>query len=295
MADSSRLALATYRALPQLTPDDQLLVEPLRRRGVEAVGVSWDAVDVDWRAFDGVVVRSCWDYHHRHDEFLAWVDRVASLGVPMWNPPAVVRWNSDKKYLVELASRGVPTVRTTLVSRGESPLLRDILRGNHWARAVVKPSVSASAHETWLTSADAAGDHQSRFEALLARGDVLVQPFVREIAEQGEWSLVFFGDQFSHAVLKHPAAGDFRVQTEHGGSFDRRDAPETLVASAAAALRAVPAETTLYARVDGYAGSAGELVLMELELIEPLLFLANEPDAPARFARRIAEHVAARA
>lgn len=295
MADAFRLALATYHALPKLSADDQLLVEPLRRLGVDAVGVSWDADDVDWGAFDGVVVRSCWDYHHRHAEFLAWVDRVASLGVPMWNPPGLVRWNSEKTYLLELASRGVPTVRTTLVPRGESPRLDDILRANAWARAVVKPSVSASAHQTWLTSTDCPDGHQSRFEALLESGDVLVQPLIREVAEQGEWSLVFFGDEFSHAVLKHPAAGDFRVQTEHGGTFDRCDAPETLVASAAAALRAAPAETTLYARVDGYAGPAGELVLMELELIEPLLFLANEPDAPARFARRIAEHLVARA
>jgi len=295
MSDSFTLALATYRALPNLSPDDQLLIEPLRRVGVEPVALSWDADNVDWSGFDGVVVRSCWDYHHRHAEFLAWMDRVTALGVPMWNPPALVRWNSDKKYLLDLARRGVATVQTSIIARGESPRLADILGDHEWGRAVIKPSVSASAHETWLTSMNRAAYHQSRFEALLERVDVLVQPYVREVAEQGEWSLVFLGDEFSHSVLKRPAAGDFRVQTEHGGTSERCRAPESLVRSAAEVLRRAPTKDgTLYARVDGYAAPSGDFVLMELELIEPLLYLADDAGAPARLARCIADRLVSR-
>lgn len=293
MSDSFTLALGTCRALPDLSPDDRLLIEPLRGLGVEAVAVAWDADNVDWSAFDGVVVRSCWDYHRRHAEFLAWMDRVTALGVPMWNPPALMRWNSDKKYLLDLAGLGVLTVPTRIIARGESPRLADVLCDHEWARAVVKPSVSASAHETWLTSMNRAADHQSRFEALLERIDVLVQPYVCEVAEQGEWSLVFLGDEFSHAVLKRPAVGDFRVQAEHGGTSERCPAPESLVCSAAEVLRRAPVnDGTLYARVDGYTAPSGDFILMELELIEPLLYLADDATAPSRFARRIADRLA---
>src|SRR5882724_5271858 len=152
---------------------------------------------------------------------------------------------------------------------------------------VVKPAVSASAHATWRTSRLAAETDENRFRALVAAGDVLVQPLVREVAEAGEWSLICFGGEASHAVLKRPAAGDWRVQGELGGTAEIREVPALLLESADRVLAAARAEGSTYARVDGCLVD-GRFVLMELELIEPQLYLGLEPHAAGRFAKAIA-------
>jgi glutathione synthase/RimK-type ligase-like ATP-grasp enzyme len=284
-----RVALATQAALPQLCADDRLLIPALAAGGVHASAAVWSDPSVDWTTFDAVVIRSCWDYHLRHHDFLAWVARLERAGVALWNPPAVIRWNAEKGYLRELGERGVRIVPTRWIERGSTDTLHDLLHGAGWDAAVVKPAISASAHETWRTSRDAAARDEARFRALLERGRVLVQPFMEEVVATGEWSLVFIGGEFSHALLKRARSGDFRVQSEHGGSASRGDPGAHVVEQARRALHA-GASDSLYARVDGCVVD-GELVLMELELIEPLLFLAEHPDAPARLAAALVERL----
>ena len=286
-----RIALATYATLPGLNDDDRLLVSALDTQGVTAVPVVWDARDAAWGEFQGVLVRSCWDYHRRLPEFLAWIARLERAGIPLWNPPAVLRWNSHKTYLRDLAARGVRIVPTRWLVRGEPCGLSDLLRREAWSEAVVKPAVSASAHSTWRTSILAAIPDQPRLDDELEKGDVLLQPLVPEVLDPGEWSLVFFGGRFSHAVRKRPAAGDYRVQWEFGGSADARTAPHELIADAERVLAAVPG-APLYARVDGVARE-GRLMLMELELIEPHLFLGWDPGAAARLATAVRDALAA--
>src|SRR5882762_2803906 len=269
-----RIALATYAKLPSLNEDDLLLVPALQELGVTAVPAVWDSPDVCWEEFQGVVVRSCWDYHHRLEEFLAWVT--------LWNPPAVLRWNSHKGYLRDLAVRGVPIVPTRWLARGRRVGLAQLLRDERWSDAVVKPAVSASATDTWRTSAATAGADQRRLEQLLRAGDVMVQPFIDEVCDPGEWSIIFFGGRFSHAVRKRPAATDYRVQWEFGCFVMLRPPPPRLVADAEAVMAAVPGNP-LYARVDGVE-RADRLMLMELELIEPHLFLGWDADATGRLA-----------
>src|SRR6267143_1734186 len=212
-----RIALATAAKLPTLNDDDRLLIPALAELGFTAVPAVWDAPNVCWDECHAVLVRSCWDYHHRLEEFLAWVTRLERAGVPLWNPPAVLRWNSHKGYLRELAARGVPIVPTRWLARGRRVGLAQLLRDERWSDAVVKPAVSASATDTWRTSAATAGADQGRLEQLLRAGDVMVQPFIDEVCDPGEWSVVFFGSRFSHAVRKRPAAADYRVQWEFGG------------------------------------------------------------------------------
>src|SRR6266568_3199654 len=146
-----RIALATGAKLP-----------PLRELGVTAVPAVWDSPDVCWEEFQGVVVRSCWDYHHRLEEFLGWVVRLERAGIPVWNPPAVLRWNSHKGYLRDLAARGVPIVPTRWLGRGEPVDLPMLLEDAGWRDAVMKPAVSASASGTWRTSTEAAAGDQAR-------------------------------------------------------------------------------------------------------------------------------------
>jgi glutathione synthase/RimK-type ligase-like ATP-grasp enzyme len=282
-----RLALATYAALPHLNDDDRLLIEPLAALGVTAEPAVWDAIDVRWEEYAGVMVRSCWDYHRRLDEFLAWVARLERSQVPLVNSAALLRWNSHKAYLRDLATAGVPTVPTHWLTSSERASLAELLQSEAWDAAVVKPAVSASAHDTWRTSPRTAARDQPRLDALLAQGDVMVQEYFGEVASPGEWSLVFFGDRFSHAARKRPAAGDFRVQWEYGGSAEAMVPPRHLIEEAERVLEAVDG-TTVYARVDGVE-RGGRLILTELELIEPHLFLGWEPDAAARLAGTLAD------
>lgn len=245
------VGLATSDKWPALSPDDAPLIPELKKLGVEAAPVIWSDPDIDWRKFDLVVIRSCWDYHLRLDEFSAWIDRMVHDRVRVLNPPAVLRWNMRKSYLLDLAAKGVRIPRTRVE--------RDV---------IVKPLVSASAHQTHLF-----------------RGDVIIQEFVREIVDDGEWSLVFIDRKFSHAAKKTPKPGDFRVQEEHGGSSTPMTATPALIGEAQRILDHVEGDL-LYARVDVVNRPAG-VTLMELELLEPWLFLTTEPGVMRRFAEAI--------
>lgn len=287
-----RVALATHAGLPALTDDELLTVRALRAHGVEASPAVWDDPLVDWAAYAAVIVRSCWDYHFRLPEFLAWVGRLEADGIAVWNPPAVLRWNAEKTYLRELSARGVSVVPTHWVEPGAGSTLNGVLDDAGWDQVVVKPAVSASAHDTWRTSRASASADEVRFRALVARGRVLVQPFLPTVGSEGEWSLMFFGGVYSHAVLKRPRPGDFRVQAEHGGAAEAGDPGARMVADALGALAAAPggAAGSVYARVDGCMVD-GRFMLMELELIEPALFLSAHPDAPSRFAVAVMDRV----
>lgn len=280
-----RIALATWCDLPELSEDDQLLLEPLDQRGISAEPVAWDDAGIDWNQFDAVVVRSCWDYHLRHGDFVRWTESLERIGVPLWNSAPVLRWNSDKTYLRDLQNNGTPVVPTRWIEAGSGLTLADLMEETGWDDVVVKPTISASAHNTWRTSPARAAEDEPRFRALAARSALMLQPFVKEVATEGEWSLVFLGGTFSHAVMKRPRSGDFRVQPEHGGTVDPVEADAELINAAQSALQVIPGEW-LYARVDGCLMN-GRFCIMEVELIEPSLFLITAPGAPERAADAI--------
>lgn len=281
-----RIAFVTYAGLPALSPDDLLAIRPLAARGVHAEPAAWDDPAVSWTSYDGLVVRSAWNYHTRPDAFRGWIETIESLRVPMWNPPALLRWNANKAYLRDLERNGVDIVPTRWIERGTRVSLREALEDVASPNVVIKPAVSASAYETWRVDRDQLrAEDESRFGSLTGRGTVMIQPFVPELARDGEWSLMFFRGRFSHAVLKRPAAGDFRVQHEHGGLAEPRTPPPDLVTSGERIVSLAPTKS-LYARVDGVMVD-GRFVLMELELLEPSLFLGSAPGAADRFADAI--------
>jgi glutathione synthase/RimK-type ligase-like ATP-grasp enzyme len=280
------VALATCARFPDLTPDDHLLLEALAAAGVAAEPAVWDAPGIQWNRYAAVVIRSCWDYHLRVMEFLAWVEQVERAGITLWNPAAVLRWNADKTYLRDLGADGVAVVPTHWVDPGDPTPLATVMEERGWGDVVVKPSVSASAYQTRRLDHAAAATEEPWFRSLAAGGRVLVQPFLPEIESAGEWSLIFIAGRFSHAALKRPASGDFRVQVELGGSHQPAFPGREIIESAACTLELTPAPC-LYARVDGCVVD-GRFLLMELELLEPVLFLAQEPDAAGRLAAEIA-------
>jgi glutathione synthase/RimK-type ligase-like ATP-grasp enzyme len=288
----SRLALATCARLPDLAPDDRRLLPHLPALGIAATPAIWNDPEVRWRDFDAVLLRSCWDYHHQVDAFLAWLAMLEAQRVLVWNPPALIRRNVHKGYLRELEAAGHAIVPTAFLERGTRCDLADLRALRGWARDVVlKPAVSATAFRTLRVQAGEPAA-QSALDALLADGDTLVQPYLPEVARHGEWSLVFLGGAYSHAILKQPAAGDFRVQEDFGGVSRGTLAAPDVVRQAAAILGSIP-EPCLYARVDGLVVD-GRLLVMELELTEPSLFLDCDPDAARRLAVAVAAALDAR-
>lgn len=278
------VGLATSSAYPSLTDDDRPLLDRLRRHGATADAVVWDDPSIAWASYDAVVLRSTWDYHLRGPEFEAWLGRLDTAGVTLWNPTSLVRWNMHKGYLRSLAARGIMVPPTEWVARGDARPLESVLRAHGWADAVVKPAISASATETWHTTPDIGAD-AARYARLVSDRDVLVQMAVPEIRSEGEWSLVFIGGAFSHATIKRPRPGDFRVQVEHGGTADPGRPPASVV-NAGRVIADALQRPWLYARVDGVATGAG-FMLMEVECIEPHLFLAHQDGAHERFAQAL--------
>jgi glutathione synthase/RimK-type ligase-like ATP-grasp enzyme len=285
-----RLALATSSNYPNLTEDDRLLLEPLRDHGIHAHPAIWNNSTEDWSKFAGVLIRSCWDYHLQADKFLAWIQHFESANIPILNPAPLLRWNANKLYLRELDTKGIPIVPTFWPQNDTSPIaVKEGLRQLGWHKAVVKPRISATAYRTQLVTPENAASAQPLFDELHRGPGVMLQKFMDSITTEGEWSLIFFANKFSHAVLKKPQPGDFRVQNDFGGTSYLADPPAHVLAGATRAVHAV--DPVVYARVDGVVAE-DRFLLMELELIEPMLFLADHPEAPTRFAVAIANAVA---
>ncbi|MGB7212646.1 MAG: hypothetical protein WBC97_08460 [Gemmatimonadales bacterium] len=277
-----RIAFVTSQALHDLTTSDRLAAAALRARGADVVPAVWTDPAVDWSAFDLVVIRSPWDYFHHRDRFLQWFDVLDHAGVTVRNPTSILRWNLDKSYLREL---DVPQVPTEWIEQGAAVDLGRVIAARGWDSAVVKPTVSGGATDTWITTPATAGADQARVTPIVARCGLMIQRFMPEIRAAGEWSFLFLGGRFSHAVIKRPTAGDFRVQVEHGGSARSAVPPDRLRAQAKKVVDSVGTEL-LYARVDGL-DLGGQLQLMELEVLEPDLFLEYSDGAPERFAEAV--------
>lgn len=253
--------------------------EALVAAGAEVVPLPWTEAR-DLSDFDLVLPLVAWGYHLRFGEWLDFLERVSASGVRMINPPALLRWNSDKAYLAELADAGVSTVPTLAVEACCDADLEEARRRFESNWLVIKPPVSASATGTHRLgpSADLPSDSRGR--------PMIIQPMIEEIARTGEFSLMLFGGVFSHSVVKRPKSGDFRVQPHLGGITLPSPPLPGAEELARAALAAAPAEAT-YARVDIVPDDEGVLRIMELELIEPALFLDHAPDGGAAFTRSI--------
>lgn len=277
-----KIAYACCAQFPDVFEDDALARPFLAARGIEVAGFPWDAPGVPWGEFAAVVIRSTWDYHRRLGAFEGWIAGLRAAGVRLFNPPEVLLWNTRKTYLRELEARGVPIVPTLVVEPEAASSLPERIRELDAAEVVVKPAVSAGAHGLVRVRREEAEARRAELSGLAAHGTLLVQPFLGEIVAEGEWSVLYFGGQPSHAILKAPKPGEFRVQLQYGGRT-RLEAPPPEVLRAAEAVLAAAPGPTLYARVD-LIRAGGRVLLGELEVLEPLLFLGYDPLAPARFA-----------
>lgn len=279
----NRIVLVTDPDHPGLQPDDRALPGAFAELGAAASPVPWGTPWSEISA-DLCVVRTPWDYFERAEEFLAWIERAP---MPVVNPASVLRWNHHKGYLAALQECGAARIpATAMVSAGDRPADADALLARVTAeRAVLKPAISGGAYQTVVLEPGAAVPWTDEH-----RGDFLVQAFVDKIEEAGEWSLTCFGGEYSHAVRKTAAKGDFRVQEEHGGLVHLEQPSSALLTAAETVLQGAAALLGLdrplaYARVDLVEVPYGPPLLMELELIEPELFLRADEEAPRRFAK----------
>jgi glutathione synthase/RimK-type ligase-like ATP-grasp enzyme len=269
--------------------EDGLLAAALAARGLAARRVSWSRPDVPWSSFAAAVLRTTWDYFDRFAEFMAWIDRVEPL-TRLCNPAALVRWNVDKHYLRDLDARGVPTVPTVFVERGTTTPLAELLRAHALGEAVIKPAVSGGARHTYRVSPSTAAAHEAVWGQRLQHGAMLLQPLQRSVLAHGEVTVVVIDGLATHALRKRARPGDFRVQDDHGGTVHPHEPTADELALAERAVAACDPQP-VYGRVDMVRGEDGRLVVMELEVVEPELWLRRRPAAAERLADAIARLV----
>ncbi len=277
----TEIALLTAANLVSDAPDRRadahlfdIQLDILRRgfapHGLNLTPVRW-LDPIGWTRFGAVLVNSAWDYQDRHEDFLATLDRIAALGVPVFNDPGAVRWNIRKTYLREFEARGVPVIPTLWP---EAPTRDDIVH-----------AMSAFGIEDVVLKRQVGGGARAQVRYTRANmpeaGSIMdrpgmIQPFIASIATEGEYSFLFVDGEFSHALVKRAKSGDYRIQEAYGGTSQAID-PTPADRAAAQAVLAALATPPLYARVDMVRGQAGELLLMELEVIEPFLFPKDGP------------------
>jgi hypothetical protein len=285
-----RVALVTCGELPDLDPDDRLVIGPLAERGIRAEPAVWDDAAVDWAGYDLVVLRSAWDYPARRDAFLAWAQRVPRLA----NPAEVVAWSTDKRYLAALAEAGVPVPATTWLPPGVPWTLPDE------GALVIKPAVGAGSVDSGrydLGQDDhrwRAADHVARLHA--SGRTVMAQPYLPAVDTHGETALLYLDGRFSHAIRKGPMldgpdSGNIGLYKPE--EISPREPTPAELAVGDRAIAAVPAGSgpLLYARVDLIPDAYAEPAVIELELAEPSLFLGTAAGAPERFAAAIAKRL----
>jgi glutathione synthase/RimK-type ligase-like ATP-grasp enzyme len=276
--------------LRNILEDDRILAEALKREGFNSERVDWARHDVNWSGFRGAFFRTTWDYVERIDAFRAWlarVDRVTSL----LNPRSLVEWSLDKHYLGALAARGVPTVPSRFLDRGWTNSLGELMEMEGWHEAVIKPCISATAYMTFRFTKETAPATEEALGALRTQEDFILQPFLPSVMTEGEVTLVLVDGSVTHGVRKVPKAGDFRVQDDFGGTVHPHDPSPDEVQVAVAAVAASGmwpgAEAPLYARVDLVRDSTGSPRVMELELIEPELWIRLNPGVADQLAQGI--------
>lgn len=281
-----RIAFLTLAEQGDFVIDDERAVAPLAERGIAVETIPWNQPGVDWKRYELVVIRSTWDYQHHGRAFLETLDAIEAV-TRLYNSAAITRWNMAKTYLKDLSASGVPTVPTIWrdggLARGGLLTLFDELGSDE---AVIKPVMSGNAEGAWRLDREHAHDLAGVIEAYFHKRPLMMQAFERAIVDEGEFSLMYFDGEFSHAIRKVPKAGDFRVQEEHGADIIAVTPEPALRATADAAMAAV-GERLLYGRADLVRHGDGFRV-MELELVEPALYLRMDPGAPARFADAVA-------
>ncbi len=271
--------------LKNIFHEDFLLSNALAKHGFQAKRVDWCDPEIEWPEYRAIVIRTTWDYFHRFDEFTAWLAERQKDSTVL-NAPAQLQWNMDKHYLHDLQEKQISIVPTWYLEKGEPYNVEDLLSKLACEEAVLKPCISGAARHTYRLRSDDRQAWERYLAELTQQESMLVQPFQRRIVEEGEITLVAFDGNVTHAVRKVAKAGDFRVQDDHGGTVYPHQPLEEEIEFAERAMRAC-SPTPVYGRVDIVRSDSGEMQLMELELVEPELWMRFAPESADRFAEAV--------
>ncbi|TCC86917.1 hypothetical protein EZ428_22185 [Pedobacter frigiditerrae] len=257
--------------------EDDILINFLKSNGLNITKEIWNDEQVNWESYDLAIIKSPWDYFNLIEDFYTWLAKIDRKKVKLLNPIDIVKWNADKHYLHDIEKAGLKVTPSIFLTIGDDVKLQDYFTQLKTEKFIVKPAVSGGSKNTFKVTAANVDEINEKLNSLIEIEDFIVQPFLTEIEENGEWSFIFFGGKFSHALIKKAKAGDFRVQATFGGSVHPQQPDQTLLNTAQEYVNQF-AKDCLYARVDGAIVNS-EFILMELELIEPFLFLDTEEKA----------------
>ena len=287
-----RLAFLSMDDLQDFFVYDDLLVAPFAAQGYEVDTISWHQSETDFSVYEAVIVCSPWDYQQYEAEFVACLKRIDQQSRLMNSLP-LMEWNLNKRYLKDLEAAEVHVLPTRWLAGFEQSAIAAAFTEFACEELVIKPCVSANADDTFRLTPEGLTLSAGELAECFAQRECMVQPFVTSVTEQGEVSLFYFAGELSHAILKRPKAGDFRVQEEHGGSLQAITPEPAMLSNAQAALNAMP-DDYLYARVD-LLWFAGEWRIIELELIEPSLYFNLDEQSPQRFVNAYLRYASAHA
>ncbi len=288
---NKKVALLSMDSLKNFHTYDKLLIEPMNKLGWIAEEVSWRNEKVDWNDYNAVIVRSTWDYQNDYEKFLKVLEKINNSSAHLENELELIKWNMNKNYLYDLESKGVRIVNTIWEKSFNPDIAYEYFERLNSEEIIIKPNISANADNTFRLSKENLNGHLHGIEKIFAKRDFMVQPFMQNIINEGEYSLFYFNGEFSHAVLKTPKEKDFRVQEEHGGIFKSITPSEEQKAIAnniVNKLSTIP----LYARTDLVRTKDNDFALMELELIEPSLYFNRDIKSPERFANAFIKRMA---
>jgi glutathione synthase/RimK-type ligase-like ATP-grasp enzyme len=262
---------------------DHLLFEPMENLGWKVEQVSWRNQQVDWNDYDVVVIRSPWDYHKDPENFFDTLQTIENSSALLENNLSLVEWNSNKRYMFDLKNSGVDIVPTLLKEGFHDRDWNSYFEYFSTDEIIIKPTVGASAVDTFRIKRNDGKNDQSKLKSLFTDRAFLVQPFIPSVITEGEFSLFYFGDIYSHTILKTPKTNDFRVQEEHGGRLLLVE-PEQKLRTVGDQILNLIEPDPLYTRIDLVRTANDQFQLMELELIEPSLYFNMDPESPDRFA-----------
>jgi len=268
---------------------DKLLIEPMKNIGWMAEEVSWRNENVNWSDYDAVIVRSTWDYQNNSEKFIKVLENINAVS-HLENNLELMKWNMNKNYLFDLEQRGVKIVDTIWEKKFNRNLAHEYFDKLDTDEIIIKPNISANADNTFRLSREKLDKNLGQLERIFTAREFMVQPFLNSIIEEGEYSLFFFNGKFSHSVLKKPKQNDFRVQEEHGGDIQPFKVSSELISIAETIIKKL-STIPLYGRVDLVRTKENEFALIELELIEPSLYLNKDNQSPAKFAKAFEERI----
>ena len=274
-----KIALLTCRDRPDVYEKEQKLSLEISNDFDVSVEI-WNDPSVDWASFDCLIFRTVWDYFEYPKEFAAWLEMIEGLNIRTLNPLSIIKRNQHKFYLKDLQNQGIDIIPTVFIPQNTG-LDLSFIKENNWEKAVIKPAVSAGSYMTTLFSQSEIIAIQTEYTPIALERDLLIQPFMRQIQEMGELSILFFQGKYSHSVLKKPKGEDFRVQSQFGGQYQAYFPNDSVKKTAENIIKTFGGDL-LYARVDGILKNE-KFLLMELELIEPDLYFDYAPEAKKHY------------